>query len=301
MQGSAERAVQSAHACTPHLPSMSTQMPARFSACCCCSPWLLSRAPRRSAISRRTFSAYSLGSAASYMPCKVRHREAPCHLVPLQVPGQPAVVCIPGHLHANGMQPRSMQHQAALPPASERWGLRHENPYLWAGHVGRQDLDVQVVNELRLQPRKVPQRAGHASPAHVEVPAWRRNATSGRCAPQNRICTSDYHWMPQFCSTSRNRRSQKAGEQHIGMLSNAGLSERGTAAPGAVVQQHGQHGAPAHECARGECEQAAGVLAGALWCQRQQREPARGTSPKPSSLIARRHIPCHGTVTRTPA
>lgn len=48
-----------------NLPSQSTQMPARFSACCSRSPWLLSCAPSLSAISRRTFSAYSLGSSAS--------------------------------------------------------------------------------------------------------------------------------------------------------------------------------------------------------------------------------------------
>lgn len=48
-----------------HLPVQSTQTPCCLSSCCSLRPWWLSCAPSFSAMSRRTFSAYSRGSARS--------------------------------------------------------------------------------------------------------------------------------------------------------------------------------------------------------------------------------------------
>ena len=38
------------------------------------------------------------------------------------------------------------------------------------GHIGRQDLNIQVIDELHLQPHEVPQGALDPAPAQVEVP-----------------------------------------------------------------------------------------------------------------------------------
>lgn len=48
---------------------------------------------------------------------------------------------------------------------------------LGRGYVGGQHLDVCQINELRLPPHEVPQRALHAAPPLVEVPATEASST----------------------------------------------------------------------------------------------------------------------------